>query len=117
MDVARYLPHLLSLEDEERHAAQRRAAEARSRLPALVHVLAQELGATRIILFGSLLGDALSESSDVDVAVEGLDSSRYWEALWRCSDALGRCVDLVPMEDAGASLLRRIEVEGEVLHG
>lgn len=117
MDAARYLPHLLSLEDAERRAGQERAAEARRRLPRVVDLLVRELGATRVVLFGSLLDGTLAESSDVDLAVEGLDRARYWEALWRCSDALGRAVDLVPLEDARPSLRERVRDEGEVLHG
>lgn len=117
MDPARYLPHLLALEAAERRAAQERAAEARRRLPQVVEILVHGLGARRVVLFGSLLDGALAESSDVDLAVEGMDRARYWEALWRCSDALGRPVDLVPIEDARPSLLKRVQDEGEVLHG
>ena len=116
VDVRPTVAHLLRIQRDERRAARARAARARERLPALVRVLVDELGARRVVLFGSLLSGELEDGSDVDVAVEGLAPDRYWEGLWRCSEAVGRHVDLVPLEDASQTLRDRIAREGEVLH-
>ena len=70
-----------------------------------------------MILFGSLLDGALHETSDVDIAVEGLGPARYWEALWRCDRLMGRHVDIVPLDEASDSLRERITEVGEVLFG
>ena len=93
------------------------ARRARSQLPEVVRVLVEELGVRRVILFGSLLDGRLHERSDIDLAVEGLAPERYWEALWRCSKAAQRHVDLVPLGEASASLRDHIRERGEVLYG
>jgi predicted nucleotidyltransferase len=98
-------------------AARDRAVKARERLPAVVDLLVRRYGVTRVWLFGSLLGDVLEESSDVDLAVEGLEPARYWDASWRCDDAMGRHVDLVPIEDAQPTIRELVAREGVVLHG
>lgn len=117
MDVTPYLGNMIRMAACEREAEQRRAQEARRRLPAVVRELVERFGARRVVLFGSLLSGRLHERSDIDIAVEGLAPERYWEALWRCSEALGHDVDLVPIEGASPALRETVEVDGEVLHG
>ena len=48
-------------------------------------LLTQEFGAKRVILFGSYLGDAFQhDTSDLDLAVEGLDPGRFFAAYSAC---------------------------------
>ena len=44
-------------------------------------MLVEVHGASTVRLFGSLAGGGFREMSDVDLAVEGLDESRYFAAL------------------------------------
>jgi predicted nucleotidyltransferase len=88
------------------------------RLVAAVHqaaaLLKRRFAVRRVILFGSLAdGDWFSVASDIDVAVEGLAPSDYWEA-WRLVEGVigERPVDLVEIEAAGESLRRMIERQG-----
>jgi len=115
IDPTPYLEHARRCVTLVRPEDAARAREARARLPAAVACLVA-LGATKVILFGSLLYGALQERSDVDLAVEGLPKEVYWRALMEVSDALGRDVDLVPFEEALPSLAARIARVGEVLH-
>ncbi|MCC6624197.1 MAG: nucleotidyltransferase domain-containing protein [Deltaproteobacteria bacterium] len=117
MDVTPYLANLRRMQAEADAADEARAAVARAALPALVKLLVDRLGVTRVVLFGSLLEGRLHERSDIDLAVAGLAPERYWEALWRAAEIAGRDVDLVPLEEASESLRERIETSGEVLHG
>ncbi|MDR3331552.1 MAG: nucleotidyltransferase domain-containing protein [Synergistaceae bacterium] len=65
---------------------------------------ATEFGATRVFLFGSCLGCLEQDADDIDIAVEGLSKSDYWD-FWRrllWSDELGgKSVDIVRIEDNG----------------
>lgn len=112
-----YLENLRRLAEAADAAARARAVEARERLPAVVELLVSRYGVTRVWLFGSLLDGALEERSDVDLAVEGLPPARYWDAGWRCDDAMGRHVDLVPIEDAPSTIQDLIARDGVLLHG
>ncbi len=117
MDVEPYLENMRRSADRARAMEVAAALAARARLPALVRLLVDELGVSRVILFGSLLEGRLHKRSDIDLAVEGLSPERYWEALWRCAEAADRHVDLIPIEETSASLRQHLLEHGEVLHG
>ena len=98
-----------------REDGERRAALLRSRLPAMAELLRSKYGVRSLRLFGSLARGEAHAHSDIDLAVEGLAPTRYFEAL---ADVmrLGRGpVDLLRIEDAPASLRDRVAVEGEDL--
>jgi len=68
----------------------------------------------RVILFGSLAHESWFVSgSDVDLAVEGIETKDYWQA-WRDVEEIiqGKSVDFVEMETAGDSLRISIEKHG-----
>ena len=68
----------------------------------------------RVLLFGSLShGQWFDATSDVDVAVEGLDGEAYWDA-WEVLEThlSNRAVDLVALETASDSLRQAIERSG-----
>ena len=102
-----------------RAAARRKALEPRRerawevarRAAAL---LKQEFGATRVVLFGSLIWPRLFHArSDVDLAVWGLDERLYFRAVTRLLDLDPEIeVDLIEGEHASASLRAAIEEDG-----
>lgn len=71
----------------------------------------------RVYLFGSLLEPLRFRlDSDIDLAVEGLSPSEYWEALALVEpDAPGARIDLVRLESASAALRDVVRSEGELL--
>ena len=77
-------------------------------------VLKGDFGARRVVLFGSLAQNQwFGPHSDVDLAIEGVASSQYWDAWRVAEDILGdRVVDLVEIETAKQSLRRVIEQQG-----
>jgi predicted nucleotidyltransferase len=96
-------------------AAAERAARARSALPAIVEALVA-LGATRIVLFGSLATGRFGLDSDIDLAVEGIENElRAAIAAERVAPEF--TVDIVPLERTFAHVKDRIPREGVVLHG
>lgn len=74
-------------------------------------VLKQRFGARAVIPFGSLVGDGpWHESSDLDLAVEGLSSEALWEAERQLEGMVPIWleVDLVPLERAYPEVRARI---------
>jgi predicted nucleotidyltransferase len=78
-------------------------------------ILCEEFGAKRVYLFGSLTDGTFHESSDIDLAVEGLASNLYFKALVKVYEVSnGFEVDLAPLEEYRykESILK----EGELLY-
>ncbi len=88
-------------------AANDRAEMLRAALPHLATVV-RDLGAARVVVFGSVAEGGVHERSDIDLAVTGLPADRYWEALGRLGAEAPCAVDLVREEDASPSLLQAI---------
>ncbi|MEZ4265729.1 MAG: nucleotidyltransferase domain-containing protein [Myxococcota bacterium] len=100
---------------EDKARAQARAAALSARLPHARAVLTEKYGATRVLLFGSLASGDVHATSDVDIAVEGLQPVAYFDALSDLMDVFEVRVDLVRLETASPSLRERIEAEGQTL--
>ncbi len=91
-----------------------KARQARRTASRLARMCA-EAGATRVVLFGSLVTGEWRRG-DIDLAVEGLPGEAFFPLLGTLLiEALPFSVDLVAIEDAPAPLRDRIESEGEVL--
>jgi predicted nucleotidyltransferase len=95
--------------------AQKRAQRLKGLLPEARRVLVEVHGARRVRLFGSLANGDYNGRSDVDLAVEGLASDEYFEALAELMELFDAPVDLVQLESARPSLRDRIAAEGLVL--
>jgi len=95
-----------------------RAKRLREVAHACAHRLVQDFSARQVYLFGSLLReDVVHSRSDIDLAVEGLEGARHFEALsalWKLLPA-GVELDLVPLEDAWPSLAEQVSTEGKLL--
>lgn len=112
----RYRPAAdLGLERFEMTAAQREIYDRiMARVRAAAVKLKEDFGVRRVILFGSLAHSAwFRADTDVDMAVEGLDTAEYWEA-WRFVEELiaDRPVDFIELESASDALRRSIEQFG-----
>ena len=84
----------------------------------LARVLVEVYGAQKVYLFGSLARDGapFTATSDIDLGVEGLPDTRFYEAL---GDLLLRStflVDLKPLVDIAEPLRSRIAKEGILLY-
>ena len=100
----------VSLSPLEREQMLDRVREVASELKSL-------FGVDRVILFGSLAhGARFTHDSDIDIAVEGLESDDYWRA-WEVAEEMlsDRVVDLVEIESATNSVKRTIFLYGVIL--
>lgn len=84
------------------------------RLQEVAAMLKSRFGVRRVVLFGSLARKLLfSPGSDVDLAVEGLDKKKYWQAWKLAEDMIGdRPVDFVEIETAKESLKQAVLLHG-----
>jgi predicted nucleotidyltransferase len=93
--------------------------KARTAAEKAAQVLVEEFGAEQVYLIGSLLKeDIFTEYSDVDIAVSGLKTERYFRALsaiWELFPK-GMDVDLIPVEDADEHIRSKIFYEGVLLY-
>lgn len=100
----------ISLTPEE----ERARTQLLGRVREAAELLKERFGVRRVVLLGSLAHRAwFVPQSDVDLAVEGLDSAEYWRA-WRAVEQVieDRAVDLIEMETAGESLLQAVQRYG-----
>ena len=104
------LPAMTSEEAQEREQLLARIGEAAVELK-------MRFSARRVVLFGSLAHSAwYMPDSDVDLAVEGLDSEFYWKAWGLVEDIIAtHPVDLIDIQTAGESLQQAIERDGIAL--
>jgi predicted nucleotidyltransferase len=64
-------------------------AGARSVAARIAGALKQEYGATRVVLFGSLVSGFFTSSSDIDLAVEGVAPDRFLSCAARAEELAG----------------------------
>jgi predicted nucleotidyltransferase len=89
---------------------KRARAQLLVRVRAAADLLKSRYAVRRVVLFGSLAHAAwFMPDSDVDLAVEGLAGTDYWQAWKAVEEVLGdRPVDFVEIESAGESLRQAI---------
>jgi predicted nucleotidyltransferase len=115
VSIAETAAWLRQREDERRRRVNERLSQLRASVPHAVRVLRENYGASRIWLFGSVATGEVDERSDLDLAVEGISSQSYFNALSELLRNLGHAIDLVRVEEAPPMLLERIRLEGREL--
>jgi len=101
---------------EQQAQNQRLAQQARADLERIVDVLAHRFGAKRIILFGSLVRGRFAPDSDIDLAIKGIASEDYFDALAAINRLTRRWVDLKPLEDLDPHFRQRVLATGECVY-
>ena len=74
------------------------AEELRARLQRAAAALKEE-GAREVYVFGSAAEGDLEAGSDIDMAVSGLPPRAFFRAMGLASEAAGRPVDLVDLDE------------------
>jgi predicted nucleotidyltransferase len=78
------------------------------------HFLKKDFGATRVLIFGSLLyRDQYTNQSDIDIAVDGIRHEDYWKA-WRSVEHFlpDQLVDFIDINDLEESFRLNIIKKG-----
>jgi predicted nucleotidyltransferase len=95
---------------------QQLAQQARTDLEKIVSLLVQQFGATRIILFGSLVKGTFGEGSDIDLAVAGISPNQFFAAMSALNQIGQFWVDLKPLENLEPYFLNKVIKTGECLY-
>ncbi|CDM95587.1 MULTISPECIES: nucleotidyltransferase family protein [Oscillatoriales] len=95
---------------------QKLVNQARSDVDTIVEMLVSQFGVRRVILFGSLVRGRFRETSDIDLAVEGLRKKDYFLAVAEANDLTRRWVDLKPFEDLEPHFRDRVLQTGECVY-
>jgi predicted nucleotidyltransferase len=112
VSIEETLAHLRRRTAERRARGEARARAIRALLPEAKRLLVERHGARRVVLFGSLARDEMTERSDIDLATEGLRPTAFFTAIADLTGLLDSPVDLVEIETAPASLRARLAAEG-----
>lgn len=94
------------------HRAESRARRLLDQVPLAKRLLLERYDCRHVWIFGSLVTQTFSDSSDVNLAVDHLSASSYALARAELTEVFHTRVNLVRMEDATDSLRLRILREG-----
>ena len=72
--------------------------DLRARIARAAEVL-RAFGAREVYVFGSAASGTMRPDSDVDLAVSGLPPRVFFKAMGGASDAVGREIDLIDLDD------------------
>ena len=110
IEAASRRPAPPELTQEQEHQREQILA----RLQEVAAMLKSRFGVRRVILFGSLARKlSFTPGSDVDIAVEGLNTKKYWQAWKLAEEMIGdRPVDFVQIETAKESLKQAVQRYG-----
>ena len=75
--------------------------------------LSKAYGATRLILFGSAVGQ-FSKTRDIDLACDGVSGWKLYELGAKLEEELGVSLDLVPLSPS-SRFTKHIEAKGKIL--
>ncbi|MGC1309097.1 MAG: nucleotidyltransferase domain-containing protein [Phormidesmis sp.] len=112
-----YVAHRQRQKDDMRSRLQKRHQAGLTQAKALADILKSEFGATKVVLFGSMLSvNDIHMGSDIDLAVWNLPTKAYFIALSRLmTDVEEFSIDLVRIEEAPPSLSAYILNQGLTL--
>ncbi len=99
----------------ERERNRRLAQQARHDAERIAAMLRRTFGATRVILFGSLVTGRFTADSDIDLAVDGLAPADYFPALAEAGKLTEFPVDLKPLGELFPHVRDRVLATGEDL--
>ncbi len=94
--------------EREREHCRRLAEEAWSAARAIAAALRRDFGATRVLVFGSLVRGQFLPDSDIDLAVEGVAPADFFPALAQAGKLTRFPVDLKPLEDLESHFKARV---------
>jgi len=95
-------------------APERIPAEYRSDVERAVEISKEE-GCREVYVFGSVTVGATGPRSDLDIAVRGCPSERFYRLLGRLMDELDHAVDLIDL-DVETRVAEFLEEEGQLVH-
>ena len=109
-----YLPQIKKRQDKQPEIWKRNRQQAWQVVRNIAAMLREQYSVSRILLFGSLVDSGrFDQYSDIDLAVEGLDPTLFYQAVARLPD-FGKNfhVDLIDLSHCPASFREAILEKG-----
>ncbi|NJL48859.1 MAG: nucleotidyltransferase domain-containing protein [Leptolyngbyaceae cyanobacterium SM2_5_2] len=113
----KYIDYWRQVRAEQQIAQQQAKKLAWQEVNAIASVLRQQFGATRVMVFGSLLSDRFQDDSDLDIAAAPIPKARFFEAVAAVNECSQRWVDLKPLDDLDPYFKQRVLDTGLDIHG
>jgi predicted nucleotidyltransferase len=115
--IAAYRTTMQQRGQHEKKIRQEKQVQAHQIAQQAADILRGEFAATKVVLFGSLAHQRwFSATSDIDLAVWGLDSGLYFSAVARLQELSSAFkIDLVDMNNCLDKLCDAIKQEGQAL--
>ncbi len=113
-DYSSYIAGWKRRQQQEKAAIEKRRAKAREIAAQAVDILKKH-GATKVILFGSVLDHTFKLDSDIDIAVE-MPSAAWWKWYLKLGETLNFPIDLVNLAKIRPGFREIILQFGEVLY-
>ncbi len=109
----KYVKTWLQKEKKKRQEINQKREKAFKKARKISKMLKEDFKINSVILFGSLAENKFWQHSDIDLAVKGLAAENYLTVFSKASDIASPFkVDLVIIEDAPESLLKKINNKG-----
>ncbi len=118
MDILKTKKYLTQRYQRRKEALEKQRITLLNKLETKINHFVQEFPTVeRVIIFGSLIKPGyFNEFSDVDIAVENLPNSKYWQAFGWFENLLDmENIDLVRIEEARPSILKYIK-QGKIIY-
>jgi len=114
MDYAPYIQKLRERKAQEKALAENKRQHALNVAREIAAVLKRNFSAQRVILFGSVLSSERFHSrSDIDIAVAGIPSKKFFAAYGHVLDIAKQFnLDLIDLNACRPTLSATIEAEG-----
>ncbi len=113
-DYSSYIAGWKRRQQLEKAAIEKRRADARQIATRATEILKQH-GATKVILFGSILDHTFKLDSDIDLAVE-MPVAAWWKWYLKLGETLDFPIDLVHLQKIGEDFREIILEFGEVIY-
>jgi uncharacterized protein len=92
------------------------ARQAWADVQEIAELLRARFGATRVIVFGSLVRGGFDAESDIDMAVEDIPAQDYFVAMAAANEISHQWVDLKPLESLESHFLQKVLTMGRAIH-
>lgn len=108
-------PLLFIDEEDEQRELERRYKKALAAAEEAARLLKEDYGAKKVWIFGSLTDqDRFNKWSDIDLAVQGVPSDRFYSAVGAVTGLISDFkVDLIDIDNCKDSLAKAVESEGQ----
>ena len=92
------------------------SSEIKMKLEKIIDYL-KKTSCSKILLFGSFAEGDIHENSDIDIAVSGMNTEDFFNAIAKLPIIIKQKIDIVDFDDLPLRFQKCIEKSGKILYG